>query len=321
LDSKGVFTVRHFGTLLLLSALLAALAQQVESASATSFKINARPFRFVLPSLTFTTPEGFASVRCPVTLEGSLHSGVIAKVARSLIGHITNQSFGSCTGGTVRTYGESLPWHVQYDSFSTALPNIRSVTMRVVGMMVLVTPTGLGSCSYRTDNASPARFRMSLYGGEVIGLTAVESATIPSATFFCPSGVLRGSGQATRRDGGPLVVGLAGGTLGSIRAQEDPSRMIRGQRQVTITLYNVATAPAHELYVKPGRFELGESRLFNLYADGCAEALLLPSETGCPIIIEYIGEEGVRPKTIDWVVDYYNGSTELETKRIGITAE
>ena len=93
---------------------------------------------------------------------------------------------------------ETLPWHVRYDSFAGTLPDITSVSLRVIGMALLVRPTGLLSCLYQTESGAPARLvavRETI--GVITSLRFEEASSIASRTPFCPNGVLSGSGGLT----------------------------------------------------------------------------------------------------------------------------
>jgi hypothetical protein len=131
--------------ILLVAVALAAIAG---TASASRFRFSSadRGFRLVWTELrlevTFNgTPY---SVMCPVTLEGSLHSATIAKVAGALIGSVTRAAAAeaACRGmiGSESPYPleitvlkERLPWHLRYESFTGILPNINGLNVQVVG--------------------------------------------------------------------------------------------------------------------------------------------------------------------------------------------
>ena len=124
---------------LALTALAASLllAAMVSTATATRLSTSNQTIRATWDSLEFTF---WITVRCKVTLEGSFHGRTIAKVARSLIGAITNAQVKaeSCTNGTASAFNgveryngtttpNTLPWHLTYESFTGTLPNINSI--------------------------------------------------------------------------------------------------------------------------------------------------------------------------------------------------
>src|ERR1700751_1578741 len=111
---------------LVLAAVLAAslFGIVVGSASANRLSINETRFRITWARLTFNEETAEARDICPVTMEGSFHSGTIRKVVGALIGHITRAGAGVCTGGGLTILRETLPWHVTYEGFFGTLPRI-----------------------------------------------------------------------------------------------------------------------------------------------------------------------------------------------------
>jgi hypothetical protein len=124
---------------LALSAVAASIliAAVTSTASARNLSVSNRNIRITWASLRLEAGSG---VLCPITLEGSFRSMTIAKVARNLIGAVTqgivNQT--ACTRGIIATFNgleiyngvtksNTLPWHLTYESFVGALPNIRAV--------------------------------------------------------------------------------------------------------------------------------------------------------------------------------------------------
>jgi hypothetical protein len=145
---------------LLLAALAATLCMglTVGMASANKLSVSSRNFRMTWSSMEFRGSEGTTLIRCPVTFEGSFHSSTIAKVASSLVGHISRAPLASaaCTTGAaegVTLDAETLPWHVTYESFAGTLPNItranlgfhkRQERIRVLGFVCLYQPAAAG---------------------------------------------------------------------------------------------------------------------------------------------------------------------------------
>jgi len=122
------------------------LGAAVSLASASRLSFSASSFRLAwdrtiagATDLTFASTIG-SPVTCPLTLEGTFHSQTITKTANLLVGYVTRASIGTngastavCTGGNATVLTATLPWHVQYSSFGGTLPNITSVTLRLIG--------------------------------------------------------------------------------------------------------------------------------------------------------------------------------------------
>jgi hypothetical protein len=101
------------------------LGMLVLTAAAGRLSSSSQTFRAIL-GIEIT--GGFGRVHCgSITLEGSLHTRSIAKVAETLMGSITG-AVSNCA--TILT--ASLPWNVRYQSFSGTLPNITSINTTVL---------------------------------------------------------------------------------------------------------------------------------------------------------------------------------------------
>jgi hypothetical protein len=178
------------------------LAVTVGTTSANRLEFSNQPFRASWSSATFTLMEGSGVVRCPLTLEGSLHSRVVSKVVGSLVGYLTRApSQIVCTGGEFHFLTETLPWHVRYDSFTGTLPRISTVRLRFVGfsLWLLWFQT---RCLYRSTAERP------IYGtrysestgpfGEFIPSRFDLEGTLTTPTLECPPTIrLEGSGSLT----------------------------------------------------------------------------------------------------------------------------
>jgi hypothetical protein len=178
---------------LLLAGLTAGLlmAVAVGSASANRLSVSNQTFRAVWSPLTFFGEGGIsAEVRCPVTLEGSFHSGTIAKVVGALIGHVTSAISGSgaaCARGSSTVLRETLPWHVTYEGFSGTLPRITRVRLLLVGSSFRIEPGAGISCRYghATENAA-GEINLGA-SGEANSLTADNAIRIRGfGEFGCP---------------------------------------------------------------------------------------------------------------------------------------
>jgi hypothetical protein len=168
----------------------ALMAAVVGSASARSLSTSNQNIRAVWNPLTFTEPFG-GSVRCPVTLEGSLHSRTIVKGIYNLIGYITRAAVGApatCTGGEATILQETLPWHVRYNGFAGTLPNITRVLTLISGASFRVRVNASGAtCLFRTTDAEHAAgiFTRNTTTGE---LTSAEVGGEITSTEGCAFG-------------------------------------------------------------------------------------------------------------------------------------
>jgi hypothetical protein len=132
------------------------LGALVSTASAGRLEVSSQTLRAAFSEVIFTEPFS-GEVRCVVTLEGSLHSRIIQKVAGTLIGYITRADLGRCVEpGTATILRETLPWHVRYASFSGTLPNITRLTIHVIGSAFRVDFPFGPACLARTEPNEPA---------------------------------------------------------------------------------------------------------------------------------------------------------------------
>lgn len=130
-----------------LTALLTAVvvANAFSAASAGNLSFSNQNISATWERLEFVT---LITVRCHLTLEGSLTSRTTAKVTRMLIGAITRATFPECADGT-RT-GRALPWHLTYESFAGFLPDITSVRF-LLSRFVIQERIGTITCNYGTS--------------------------------------------------------------------------------------------------------------------------------------------------------------------------
>jgi|SRR6185436_1393968 len=161
-------------------AAVLALAIGIASASADRLRFSNQRTRSTWRSYEWRT--GGSSVRCPLTLEGSLHSATIVK-ARALIGFITRATVHStaCTGGAVTVLQESLPWHVRYNGFFGVLPAFERIDWSYTGSKYLIftAPSAL-TCTMLATEANPLVDSLFVEsGGEVRAIRANEEAQIP----------------------------------------------------------------------------------------------------------------------------------------------
>jgi hypothetical protein len=174
------------------------LGALVGTASAAHLSSSTSNFRIVWTSLEL---ESGVTVRCPVTIEGSIHSRTFVKTANALIGYITKAIFSeaSCVGGKARALTENFPWHIPYSSFSGNLPTIAKVRFNLIGMRLLVLATfpiiGEVSCLYTSETGHPATLELNRETGG--GITSTTAGGRINGTGVCPEGSLRGSGATT----------------------------------------------------------------------------------------------------------------------------
>jgi hypothetical protein len=135
------------GATVLLSAL-------VSTASARSFSTTSQGLRSTFREVRFRLP--FFTTSCQVTLEGTLHSRTIAKVAGALIGYITRAELGPCSAGTATILRETLPWHVRYLGFTGTLPTITSLRTNVIDASFRIREPFSITCLARSTAAQPS---------------------------------------------------------------------------------------------------------------------------------------------------------------------
>jgi hypothetical protein len=200
----------------MLAAAVALLAM-ASWANANRLSVSSSTVRAVWTPISFTA-SGASTVRCNVTLEGSFHSRTITKTIGSLIGYITNARFSRpCTGGTLWAYNgtevnevlggtlaTSLPWHITFEGFNGALPNITGVRLLFLNVRFLYRATLFGIpalCNYRSEAGNNIEGIAELSGATVSGLRANEERGLRSESGgVCPT--VRFSGTASVTSGG-----------------------------------------------------------------------------------------------------------------------
>jgi hypothetical protein len=181
------------------SALICTL---VSAASARTFSASSQTFRAVfhlfLPQEPERRPEqnerleitgAFGTYRCSLTLEGSLHTRTIAKVAGALIGYITSASLNPICSTSIfetKLLTETLPWHLRYRSFSGLLPRITSISTAVIGFALQLRETAFGIRCLGTSSAeSPLVLD---FNREATTGAVREAALSGTITTNCPGG-------------------------------------------------------------------------------------------------------------------------------------
>jgi hypothetical protein len=162
-------------------------------ASARRIELSENHFRTVFTPITFGA-EGFEPVICRLTLEGSFHSRTISKVVGALVGYVTSAEVANCTRETARALKETLPWHIQYVSFTGTLPNISSIRDSIIGSAFLVRAFGFVSCLYQSTTTHPNTGEVVISGGVGRNQRADERVLIPGSGL-CPEGFFQGTGE------------------------------------------------------------------------------------------------------------------------------
>ncbi len=118
-------TSARLGAAALAAALL--LAAACTTASAGRLSVSTQNIRVTWREIAFVTAA--ATIRCEVTLEGTLTSRSFTKTARTLIGAVTRAEANEagCVNGRLSPF--ETPWHLTYESFTGTLPSIRTVEL------------------------------------------------------------------------------------------------------------------------------------------------------------------------------------------------
>ncbi|HEX7292593.1 MAG TPA: hypothetical protein VF250_15850 [Conexibacter sp.] len=182
---------RYYWVILTLAALASSLALFAGIGAARQISLGSQFIRDLWPNaerLAIVT-AGLPGVECIVTLEGSFHSRTIAKVRGALIGYLTNARVQHpCNGGEawflngVERVGNTLPWHIKYESFRGVLPNIRDIRIQIIGLAIL-TEELFNRCLWQSTSARPAFAEIAITGGSAIGLFAEPSEIPRQATL------------------------------------------------------------------------------------------------------------------------------------------
>ena len=178
-------------TKLLIAAIAATalLGMAVSGASARSLEIRNSANGFSIA----WSPLRFAAVgregACPVTLEGTYAAATIAKRAGTSMGRITGANVGTCTRNTATFLRETLPWEVQYQSFTGTLPTITTVSLNLIRMSFKENLEGI-ECLAATRVEQPAGGIATIEAnGAITGFRADETRGIEtSGGFFCSLG-------------------------------------------------------------------------------------------------------------------------------------
>jgi hypothetical protein len=174
---------------LALAGLTAAMVMSLTMSIASARRISLSNQRFVgiWPSLNLSGAG--LNVNCPVTLEGSFHSQTLSKVSGALIGYVSSAKTNAlgCTGGVDRILTESLPWHLQYNSFTGALPSISGLRMALIGARLRNEVEGF-TCLFGTTQRFPGFAIVGVgEGTRANSMEADAAASIPfnRGEFLC----------------------------------------------------------------------------------------------------------------------------------------
>jgi hypothetical protein len=143
------------------------LGALVGSASARRIESSSQTLRSLFREVIFNGI--FGNIQCEVQLEGSLHSRTIEKIRCSLIGYITAARILACARNAATILTETLPWHVQYESFTGTLPTITSIKTNVIGAAFRIREP-FETCLARSTATNPS-----------VGTYTIVSGTITSA--------------------------------------------------------------------------------------------------------------------------------------------
>ena len=152
------------------------LASAVNAASARNLEVSNQNFRVTWSRLEMQS--ALVTVRCQVTLEGSMHSRTIPKIERLLIGAVTRINFKeeSCTGGSSRPE-KPPPWHLSYEGFTGRLPNIETVRFLSSRWQFAIIAFGT-TCKYGTSVTNITGSAALNAGGEATNEIALRDRNI-----------------------------------------------------------------------------------------------------------------------------------------------
>jgi hypothetical protein len=178
-----------------LTGLLAAMVLAAALSTASARNLEVSPQGILTSWIALEFQSSAATVRCPVTLDGSFHSRTIPKTVNLLIGAITEVRIKreSCTNGSASINNATLPWHILYRGFTGNLPTITSVRIAMARYRFTVTVLGI-PCTYGTTEDTTTGSAALNAAGEVTELTPVAGINIsniiegrnPGELFGCP---------------------------------------------------------------------------------------------------------------------------------------
>jgi len=185
---------------LLIAAITATalLGMAVNAASARNIEIVnwEKGFRITWNPLRLAAAGREAA--CPVTVEGSFSAHTFAKRVGTGVARITGLSIGTCTRNTATALRETLPWEVQYSSFSGTLPVIRTISFNVIRASFRANLEGIECLAAARGEQPVGGIATAETGGAITGFRMDETRGIETAGgFFCSIGGRAGfSGEA-----------------------------------------------------------------------------------------------------------------------------
>jgi len=182
---------------LILTALAASalLALAVGDAAAGRFSANERNFELIwdnaLPGKTKFELIGNSAgvnIQCKLTLLGRFSSNTILKVTGINQSTINHGELNECEGGTATIRAETFPWNLRYRSFTTSLPNIKSISTGLIGARFR-SESGGTTCETQTEANHPGIGIIEgglETTGEPENIIADRNGRIPlRGSFFC----------------------------------------------------------------------------------------------------------------------------------------
>lgn len=182
----------------LLAGLAAALLLlvAVDAASARNLSVTEPAFRAVWSPMSIVQRPSGVIIRCPITLEGSFQSASFMKIRGRQVGQVTSATSATCTGGSLTILRETLPWRLNYRTFTGTLPNITTVVFELVGLSFQTNVLGF-PCLFRSTAENPVNQIARVEASAIAGLTIDETILLRSSTFQCEMQSLGLSGSAT----------------------------------------------------------------------------------------------------------------------------
>ncbi|MGN6189501.1 MAG: hypothetical protein ACTHOE_11415 [Conexibacter sp.] len=183
-----------------MTALLATVifALSVQGTAARNFSFSSPTFRASFADFRFAFGE--IALSCRLTLEGAYHSRTIAKVREALIGVVTAVTVAHpCQGGELFAFNgvertpNTLPWHLQYESFEGTLPsNIGSITQILSRFRFLMQIPLICAASYGSET-DRVFTRLNLFGGIATTIEPIAgrnvSTRVTTLSGICPATV------------------------------------------------------------------------------------------------------------------------------------
>lgn len=173
--------MRRFSKLLLAAVTMVVLASAID-ANAGRLSVTSQSFRITWLSISFRS--AFGTETCPLTLEGSFHARTLPKTTNALLGYITRAALpsGQCSVGAATLLQETLPWHMRYSTFTGTLPDIESISVKLVGMGIRVSEIFF-SCLTTTEGTNPLILQMTREaGGTMTGVRVSAVSSIPGCS-------------------------------------------------------------------------------------------------------------------------------------------